>query len=305
MASAELFVPSRGQFIATGAMLEARMDHTATLLGDGRVLIVGGNGATDKTPGAEIYDPETGRFTQTSKRPLARAGHVAVLLGNGNVLIADGYDPSWGVNHPTETDELYEPKSGNFVSTGKSILHFWWYSLAAARIDPGTVFIVGGYIDQTGRSDLTPSELYHLASGKFTEGPTIAGSLAGCRAASLPDGRIFVAGCINMDTQEGAPNAELFDPITQKFRPTGPILTARAGCSVNTLRNGKVLIAGGENNGGAPDHVRGDLATAELYDPVTNRFTPTGSMTTARSDHRAVLLDNGEVLVIGGATSRS
>lgn len=303
IASAELFVPSRGQFIATGAMLEARTDHTATLLRDGRVLIFGGEGATEQTPGAEIYDPETGRFTQTSTRPSARAGHVATLLGNGNVLIADGYDSSWGVSHPIETAELYEPKSGNFVHTGDSILHFWWYSLAAARIDPGTVFIVGGYTEQTGRSERTPSELYHTSSGKFTEGPTIDGALADCRVAPLPDGRIFVAGCINMDTLEGVLHAELFDPKTQKFRPTEPTPAERTNCSVTTLRNGKVLIAGG--NGRAPNHVLRDLATAELYDPATNKFTPTGNMTTPRIDHRAVLLDNGKVLVIGGTTSRS
>jgi len=187
IASAELFVPARGQFIATGAMVEARTDYTATLLRDGRVLIFGGEDVHGENPGAEIYDPETGRFTQTSKRPSARAGHVAILLGNGDVLIADGYDSSWGVSHPIETAELYEPKSGNFVPTGDSILHFWWYSLAAARIDPGTVFIVGGYTDQTSRSEVTPSELYHTSSGKFTEGPTIDGALADCRAAPLPD----------------------------------------------------------------------------------------------------------------------
>jgi len=61
-----------------------------------------------------------------------------------------------------------------------------------------------------------------------------------------------------------------------------------------------VLIAGG--NGRDPDHVFRDLATAEMYDPATNKFTPTGSMTTPRIDHRAVLLDNGDVLVIGGTT---
>ncbi|MFZ0657542.1 MAG: kelch repeat-containing protein, partial [Candidatus Binataceae bacterium] len=263
IASAELFVPARGQFIATGAMVEARTDYTATLLRDGRVLIFGGEDVHGENPGAEIYDPETGRFTQTSKRPSARAGHVAILLGNGDVLIADGYDSSWGVSHPIETAELYEPKSGNFVPTGDSILHFWWYSLATARIDPGTVFLLGGYTNQTSRSERTPSELYHVSSGRFTEGPAIDGSLADCRASPLPDGRIIVAGCINMDTQEGVSHAELFDPKTQNFRPTGALPAARTNCSVTTLRNGKVLIAGG--NGRDPDHVLRDLATAELY----------------------------------------
>jgi hypothetical protein len=52
------------------------------------------------------------------------------------------------------------------------------------------------------------------------------------------------------------------------------------------------LIAGGFN---------GEyLSVAEIYDPATGEFTPTGSLTTPRMDHVALLLDNGEVLLAGG-----
>jgi hypothetical protein len=47
-----------GMFTATGDMTTARVGHTATLLLDGRVLIVGG----DKTGSAELYDPTSQTF---------------------------------------------------------------------------------------------------------------------------------------------------------------------------------------------------------------------------------------------------
>jgi hypothetical protein len=59
------------------------------------------------------------------------------------------------------------------------------------------------------------------------------------------------------------------------------------------LLDGRVLITGGDYGGD-------DLATAEIYDPATGRFSPTGSMTVGRSSHTAALLDDGRVLIEGG-----
>ncbi|MCL4474995.1 MAG: PxKF domain-containing protein [Nitrospirae bacterium] len=59
------------------------------------------------------------------------------------------------------------------------------------------------------------------------------------------------------------------------------------------LANGKVLIAGGSLEGPP-------LASAELYDPNTGTFAPTGGMSTPRAYHTATLLNNGAVLIVGG-----
>jgi hypothetical protein len=70
--------------------------------------------------------------------------------------------------------------------------------------------------------------------------------------------------------------------------------TARWNHTATLLPNGTVLIAGGL------DQNHAELTSAEIYDPVTGTFTPTGSMQTAHSQHTATLLPSGKVLVAGG-----
>jgi hypothetical protein len=68
----------------------------------------------------------------------------------------------------------------------------------------------------------------------------------------------------------------------------------RAAHSATRLPDGRVLIAGGF------DDQEGTEASAELFDPATGTFSPTGSMTTARLSHSATLLRDGRVLIVGG-----
>jgi hypothetical protein len=117
LASAELYDPISGTFSPTGSMSTGRVDQTATLLGNGEVLVVGGSGNLQLgLASAELYDPSAGTFSPTGSMVEGRGNQTATLLGNGKVLVAGGYTgfPGAGLS----SAELYDPSTGAFTSTG-------------------------------------------------------------------------------------------------------------------------------------------------------------------------------------------
>jgi YD repeat-containing protein len=155
---------SREYKIEIGNLNHARAWHTATMLPDGSVFILGGFGVDSKIVSeAEIFDVERETFHLISSQNLtARAEHTATLLTDGRLLIAGGL----GANgRPRDDAELWNFE-GDTVESLSSRLSDSRYNHSATLLSDGRVLLSDG-LDRNGNG-LANGELFDPSSGLFT-----------------------------------------------------------------------------------------------------------------------------------------
>lgn len=152
-----------------------------------------------------------------------------------------------------------------------------------------------------GTSPANPTGRFVYGEGEWE----VTGSMTTARfvhtATLLDDGRVLAAG--GRASQGGAAlaSAELYDPKTGTWSTTGAMSVDRFAHTATRLPDGRVLVAGGFTVG-LTTNAQPHLNTAEIYDPATGRWTPTGSMNNFRALHQAILLPSGQVLAVSGRT---
>jgi hypothetical protein len=184
LSSAEVFDPALQRFrqpSGGATMLRARWQHTATLLNNGQVLLIGGlDGNLNAQATAEIYDPATETFRTTGSMRDPRVNHTATLLQNGRVLIVGGSsDVTFGVT--LRSAEINDPSTGTFTALSTP-LHTARLAHTATLLNDGRVLIVGGRL--AGGVEMNTTEIFDGTS--FTAGPNLAQGRAGHGAVLLP-----------------------------------------------------------------------------------------------------------------------
>jgi Galactose oxidase, central domain len=290
--------PPVGSFTpTTGNMNFPRAGHTATLLQDGTVLIVGGQNSTGTLATAEIFNPSSGMFTLTlGSMETARAGHTATLLTNGTVFVTGGNDATGALT----TAEIFNPATGMFTPT-TGIMEIARAGHTATLLTDGTVLITGG---ENATGPLPSAEIFNPATGTFT--PTkgmMETARANHTATRLSSGEVLVAG----GTFTGTARGDLFNPATATFTPTTNGGTNALYLAAAMLEDGSVLLTGGgvaEDVG--PSCYYGSTAVlvsspnAFLFNSSSATFSETGPMSDSRASHTATFLSGGEVLIAGG-----
>lgn len=288
-----VYAQSLGVFSNVGQLTTPRMEHTATLLPNGKVLVVGGDATLAGSPvwsSAELYDPATSSFSLTGSMSMPRAGQTATLLPDGRVLIVGGYTQMTNALYSTVASaKIYDPSTGTFTPTGSMTTARSFHT--ATLLNNGKVLITGGDTSGTFGNQLASAELYDPLTGTFSAAGNMTAPRDNHFAVLLADGRVLVEGglggfCV------GPPSPELYDPVTGAFTVTG--VSTNPGLTPMTatlLPNGTVYTT---------MNVPCDVANgAESYDPATGAFTSATSLPSASEGFTATLLPNGEAFLHG------
>jgi hypothetical protein len=264
-------------------------DPGLAVLQDGRVLIAGGttvpDSPTDALASAELYTRSSDSVALAGGNMTApRMQNAAVTLLDGKALVVGGagWDTTQGT--PATSADLFDPGSGTFAATS--------HPLTKARAGIRAALGWDGRVVITSGGDAT-ADVYDPVTDTFTQVPMLAEHTWGF-IVRMRDGRVMIGA-----GDGGVTACEIFDPAQTKFLPAGALNQGRSMLTAHTLPDGRILVIGGASMSAGAVHA--PLASMELYDPATDKWTVAPYvLSVGRAWHASALVSDGTVLVMGG-----
>lgn len=205
--SVECYDPLTGHWQRKAWLPVDAMNHTATLLSTGEVLVVGGYSGMQNAalPRAFLYDPTTHRWTERRPLPAPRMQHTATLLADGRVLICGGAAEPFGPAQ--DLAFIYDPVRNSWDRTLMCVPR---KEHSATRLVTGEVLVVGASSLSQPEHAAT-AELYDPRSAQWSLTAPLQPGRFGHSACCLSTGQVLIAGG-SRATPHPAPlsNAELF-----------------------------------------------------------------------------------------------
>lgn len=296
--------------LTLGELSRDSTGHSATTLGDGRVLVAGGSQAGVVSNGLELFDPQVQRFvTLPATLGVPRAAHTGTLLADGRVLLLGGVDDNDVVY---ASGEIFDPATG--MTTPSASMSAPRVQHTATLLADGRVFVAGG-ASAYDLSDpvsalgavLASTELYDPATNTWSPGPSLPRPRALHAAARLADGRVLLGGGIEVTTiiipiPSFSSDCRAYDPASGALQNVADFTTARALHAMVRLSNGTVLVAGG-TNGNILTQVFTPIASCRLYEASSNQWFDVASLANPRVLISGVVEHGGRVHVLGGLST--
>ncbi|MEW6747402.1 MAG: kelch repeat-containing protein [Planctomycetota bacterium] len=291
-----------------GDMLAKRSGHTATVLGDGTILVAGGSSISifdpDGLHAAEIYRPDKESFEGAGNMINGRTWHTATLLLDGRVLLAGGGTSPYG--DATNTAEVYDPATRAYAAVGSMAFIRAFHT--ATLLPDGRVLIAGGTETVNGTDVLTggisSTEIFDPNALSFSPGPNMSVPRVAHTAVALANGDVLIAGGLTWKDIFGTripsidDSAQVYSWSSGSLGSEISMVASACGHAATRLLDGRIAHFGGASgNIYAPTL----LATVQIYDPATSRFVTGPALLEGRAVHAAALLADGTVLVTGGA----
>lgn len=284
---AERYDPVGDAWVEVASLNKPRKEPATVVRSDGSALVIGGvNDVEQAFSSTKDFAPGASTWVDGPLMEVGRGSPLAAILPDGGVLVVSETRGGF-------TSEVLDPSAASWRKAA---------SLPSqTRIDDmvglggGTVLAIG--FDENGLEAVPAAYRYDPTADSWTGVQGL--ERVAYELVALPDGSALAIG--GEDLAAGAFSAQVhrFDPSAGTWTEVAPMSTPRWRPQVVVLTDGRVLVAGGSNGDEPPSGSA--LTSTELYDPAADRWDPGSDLAEPRYGGHALVLEDGSVLVLGGA----